>query len=86
MSVAQLQKMQEKLLRLPLEEVEDFLLELASKIYHKKSQQKTLPPHIREGIKESLEEYERGEGTLLETDEDIDNYFDNLTKTTHVQN
>jgi len=80
MSTLELQQIKEQLLVLEWKTLKIFVSELleAKKNKQKKSQQKTLPPHIREGIKESLEEYERGEYTTLSTDQEIDEYLENL--------
>jgi ribosomal protein L7Ae-like RNA K-turn-binding protein len=71
MSKQQLLKIQEELLELDIQELEDFILELSSKTYQKKQQQSHLPDHIREGIRESLEEIEDGKFIDVLPTEDI---------------
>ncbi len=62
MSEIELLKIQKTLLNLPLEELEDFLLELASKIYQKKKKQKTKSQNIpfRETTKEEAKLIQEG--------------------------
>ncbi len=77
MSTLQLQKIEKQLLELDIHDLQDFILEISAKLYQKK-QSKTLPMDIKDGIKESLENYKRGEYTTLATDQDIDKYLENL--------
>ena len=62
---------------LTLEQVLEFIQELSKKTLEKKKaqdlaqQQAVLPPHIRQGIKESLEDYENGEYVVFGADEEF---------------
>jgi hypothetical protein len=62
MSETELLKIQKTLLNLPLEQLEDFLLELASKIYQKKKKQKIKGQNIpsRDATEEEVELIQEG--------------------------
>jgi len=73
----------ELLATLSLEEILEFIQELSKKtLARKKSDQETgqevLPPHIRQGISESLEDYRKGNYTTLSSDQEIDEYLESL--------
>ena len=75
----------ELLATLSLEEILEFIQELSKKtLARKKSDQNTnqevLPPHIRQGISESLEDYRKGNYTTLSTKEEIFNHFEKLSQ------
>ena len=82
MSQTQLLEIAQELTLLDEDEVNFVLAQyLKNKALEKqktKTKKPTLPPHIRQGIKESLEAYNRGEFTSLETDQEIDEYLENL--------
>ena len=82
MSTAQLQVvLTKKILAIQdeclLQQVLEFLQSKPPKV-QKTKQQMSLPPHIKQGIGESLEAYSRGEYTSLETNQEIDEYLENL--------
>ena len=78
----ELEKIQETLLAsLSVQELKDFVFDLIQKASQKKAKQKdVLPANIRQGIAQSLKEHKEGLGVVLETDEEIENYFLNLKK------
>ena len=74
----QTEQIQKQLLEnLTLEEILDFIQQLSQKALENNktqrdpAQKNTLPPHIRQGIKESLEEYEQGNYVVLEPGEEM---------------
>jgi polyhydroxyalkanoate synthesis regulator phasin len=70
----------ELLATLSLEEILEFIQELSKKtLARKKSDHETLPPHIKQAIGESLEDYKRGEYTTLSSVQEIDEYLESLT-------
>jgi hypothetical protein len=82
MSQAQLLQIAQELTLLDEDEVNfilaQYLKNRALEAQNTKKKKKTLPPHIKKAIGESLEAYERGEYTTLATDQDIDKYLENL--------
>jgi len=70
MSNEQLLEIEKQLLKLDIHDLQDFILEISAKLYQKK-QSKTLPKHIKDGIKESLENYKKGEYVVFGVDEEF---------------
>ena len=79
MSTAELLEIEKQLLKLDIQDLQDFILGISAKLY-KKKQSKNLPKSIKEGIAQSLKEHRQGLGVILETDEEVQNHFSNLKK------
>ena len=82
MSQAQLLEIAKELTLLDEDEVNFILAQYLKNKAMEKQKTKTkkvvLPVHIKQGIKESLENYKNGEYTTLATDDEIDKYLENL--------
>ena len=81
MSQAQLLEIEKTLLStLTTQELKDFVFDLIQKASQRKTKQKNvLPSHIKQGIGESLEAYERGEYRTLKTKQELFDHFEKLS-------